>query len=471
MITKPQQTVLGSIFFAGCLFLILCDMFRGFWDHDGGFYLVQSLAIARGFRPFIDYPSLYPPLFNLLNAIPMYLGIDHAILLWALPLFWIGVIGLLTALCWKKYSPQSSVLTRWLIGGGFALFCIDFGGNHLTLELGVIFFALLSLWQYDPQKNNSFFLIGCWVACAFLVKQMGVLLLLPFLTQLRTVQQGLLLWVGLMLPLLMCLAWLDFDVANLVANLALIKRYVNHTAPQGILFAMKQFFSVVMLTELRRSPPGMALFFVTYLMSGLVCVRLMKRRAIRECLWIAAWGVIGVIYFGMRAINNCPHYTLNCWASIVILLATATGLVELRIRQWIWISGLLFAVFFTFHHYHHVRDLQHNLYFSRWSHPNKLAAFIKPMSSDFNSLLPNDATITQLGMEEFVVFFLIDRLPINKGGFLYDIDAPIIGDAILLTDYGQSTALEKKKAIIKAGYYPFKIWQSSWGKIILFKQP
>ena len=207
-LSKRNQVFLGFLFFTACVSLSVVDVFRGFWDHDEGFFLVQSLAMTKGYKPLFDYPCLYPPLFIMLNAIPIFLGIDHWLLTWGLPVFWIVLNGGLTALCWKKYAPNGSDFTAWLVAGLFPLFCIDFGGTHLTLEHGITFFALLALLNYDIKKNSSLFWVGACVGSAFLCKQMGLLLILPFVTQLRTPKQVFFLCAGFFFTAFLFLAWI-----------------------------------------------------------------------------------------------------------------------------------------------------------------------------------------------------------------------------------------------------------------------
>lgn len=463
-IKKYLISIAAFGFFILSIFLYLLDVFRGPWNHDEGYYLVQSLAISQGLKPIIDYPTLYPPLFNILNAIPLLLKIDHWILAWSLPLFWVVMNGLLTTFCWKKYTGS-----RWevclFVGALFPIFCILFEGNHITLELGVTFFALLGLLHFDAEKSYTFFGVGILVGCAFLVKQMGILLLLPFVTQVRTLKQIVYLFFGVGISIFLCVWWFHFDFEKMGSNFQWLSQYVHRASPNGILFSLKVFFIKTLITE-EDKLFVLSLSLLVLLCSVINILQAIKTKKWRYCFWIMSWLIVGIVYFGARAINDYPHYTLNCWAVIIVLLASGDAFFRLKLIC----AFVLFYLLILLNLYH----AQFFYYIvgkslNRWSAPNALVAFFKPMAAELKVLLPNHVTVTQLGFEEFIIFFLADHLPMNIGLLSYKINFPVEGDVILLTNYHHLE--QTKNTINQAGYLMVKSWKSFDMEVVLYKKP
>ena len=87
---------LGPLLFMGCLGVLCFWIFYGFFDIDSGFYYLQSALMAGGKKPYLDYSDIYPPLYSLINAIPVSMGINRWLIAWTTPLLWVLVTGCLT---------------------------------------------------------------------------------------------------------------------------------------------------------------------------------------------------------------------------------------------------------------------------------------------------------------------------------------------------------------------------------------
>lgn len=465
-----SAAAMGIFVFALCNSLALIDIFRGFWDHDSGYYLLQSALIAQGLRPFLDYATLYPPGFGLLNAVPILLGIDRWLLVWLVPLAWIVSIGLLTRLYWARIHPDSPPVIGWTLAGSFALFSIEFGGNHVTLELGVVFFGLAALLAFVREQGPDDLLTGACIGAAVLVKQPAGLMLLPFLTQCDSGGRIVRLLAGFCAPLLLCLAWLKFDLDRILQSYGALQGYLQQRAPSTVIGLAKRF-AQVWLQDVFRTPPGVALLAVVGLLTLVGLYHAMRQREVRRSAWLIAWSLVGLAYLGARAVNDFPHYALNAWPAVVALLGAALQVPRARAARAIVAAAVLCTslVFVLFPAKLH--DLGGRPYFTRWSGPGKLESFLKPVSEELRRLLPNGMTVTQIGMEESILFFLAGRLPMNLDWAGYDLASPIRGDLIVFTDYRQWTAATRRQQIEQAGYIAERSWTSQWGTIELYRRP
>jgi hypothetical protein len=461
---------LGLGVFICSLLLLGCDILLGVWDHDSGYYFLESMFIARGFRPFIDYRTIYPPLFNLLNAIPVSAGLDRFFLSWFMPLFWSAAIGLLSMIYWMRSLPNLARGTVWLIAAAFPLFCMDFSGNHNTLELGIVLFGILALIAFsdrNPRRILPYLIAGFFVGCAVLVKQVGLLLIVPFALQVRRFKSALALLCGLAVPLVVFLWWLGFDLASIRASSRMLSTYLgSNPSRHNPIFLPLRLLSVLFF-DLRRTAAGVVCLATTLGLAALASRHLLRPERRREALWMAAWAVVGVGFFAARGINNYAHYTINCWPAIVaILVAVKRTMAPSKFAtvflRCAYASVVLFVVVLPI-----PKSLDVSPFFLRWSSTSQLVTFLKPAAQDLRNLIPPGSTVTQLGTEESLLFFLADRVPKNKNWAGYDIQHSIAGDHIVFVDYGQETASERVSQIMDAGYVFRQQWASQYGAITL----
>jgi hypothetical protein len=458
----------GFLVFLGCLGLATADIFWGFWDHDSGFYLNQSAMIASGLKPFVDFATIYPPLFNALNAIPMALGASHWTLVWAIPLFWISANSALTAIYLRRALPATyPAWSPWIAGGTFALFCIDSGGNHDTLEHGVVFFGIASLLAFRTQWPWRFLAVGALVACATLSKQVGILLLLPFLTQVRTRRELFELSLGFALPVMACAAWLQFDVDAVEGSSYLLGAYVRGTDP-FTLWNLCKGLVAVFVSDFRRAPWIFFFSFALCAMGTLSAVRLARERDWRNAAWLCSWMLVAVLYFGARARNNYPHYTINCWPSVLVIIGAGSHVLSRQVYSRVLRLALGLSIGFTVLLSARLHDIGGAPYFTRWEKGGRIF-FLRSVAEDIHRGAPVGASITHLGLEESVILFLAGRLPENKDWTAMDMVAPIRGDGILFTDYGQESAANWKTRFERLGYRIANEWSSpGWGLVQLY---
>jgi len=454
----------GPAVFLAALGLLSVDVLHGFWDHDSGFYLLHALFIAKGFRPYLDYVTIYPPLFGILNAGPVLLGIDRWALTVGLPILWAASISLLSLAWWRRSAPGTG---EWVVAAMFPLFCIEFGGNHLTLELGVIFFGLLALYGFLAAGARAFFLAGVFLGCAFLVKQVGLLMFLPFALQIRSRRETLCLVGGSLVPVLPLLVWLDFDLGAVLRSARALGGYIDQ-ATSNSLGQLGWGIIQVLSRELHRTPPGMAFLAGTLALGFLGTVSLAFRHDSRQAVWLGSWTVVALGYFAARAIQNFPHYTLNCWPAILVLVSVSWRVVSARVRHAVVWSSVLFSCLVLVSLGGRVTDIGGRPYFRRWEGPGQLDAFLRPVATELDALLPVGASVAQNGLEESILFFLTDRLPRNREWPIYDLPPLIEGDAILFVDHAQGSASIRRGQIAALGYTQRRIWESRWGSIILY---
>jgi hypothetical protein len=465
--TCARQHLPGLLFLLACLGLATADIFWGFWDHDSGFYLNQSAMIAAGLKPFVDFVTIYPPLFNVLNAIPMVFGVEPWALVWMTPLFWICANTALTIVYLRgELAGQWPAWAVWAVGGAFALFCIDSGGNHVTLEHGVVFFGIASLIAFRARAPWQWLGVGASIACAVLSKQVGVLLLIPFVTQLRTWRQAGELALGFFLPILGFLAWLHFDIESIARSVQALRAYVDvGTSDAWILFV--RFFGVS-LADLTRAP-WIIIFLAACWGLGVYGIEhLLKERELRRAAWLGSWVLIGLMYFGARAKNNFPHYSINCWPALLVVMAACWNLVPPTVYRRFFQAATMLSLGLMIVFSSRLHDIQGRPYFTRWEGEGRIF-FLRRIAEELRRNVPAEASVTHLGMEESVILFMAGRLPRNKDWGAYDQVAPIEGDAILFTDYGQRSADRWKIGFRQKGYVLVRSWPSpEWGTVQVY---
>ncbi len=299
--------------------LTLFEIVNGPWNLDGGWYLFRSSLIAEGARPYLDYATIYPPLIDLIHAIPIALELDRYFIVIAVPYIWnianaAASAALARCLGWSKAASLAA-------GTGFLVLSIENEGNHVTLEHGVVFFslvALIALMKRETLSPGRLFVCGIALACAALSKQNGLVTLLPVAAILyerrRQVEPRSIpaLLAGFALPPLLLLAYLDFQVM----------RIYRETVEMVFTYAAKSNEALPSLQwEFARSEPT-GVLLPTLAAVGLVAIAAGPRRL------LAATALAGaVIEFLPRLVRLYPHYTLNMWpfALLVLILATSTA--------------------------------------------------------------------------------------------------------------------------------------------------
>jgi hypothetical protein len=116
--------------------------------------------------------------------------------------------------------------------------------------------------------------------------------------------------------------------------------------------------------------------------------------------------------------------------------------------------------------------MQGKPYFYRWDGPNFLGSFLEPVSQEIEQRLPKGATAAQLGAEESILLFLVDRTPTNNDWTGYYIWHEPVEDAVIFTDYGQGGANERRDELEKSGYRLAGQWppDRKWVSLYLHRE-
>lgn len=302
--------------------LAAADVVIGPWDRDGGFYLLKSLYTAQGLRPYIDYKIIYPPLMTILNAPLVALPVGRLPLAIAIPIAWILANALATA--WLFYVITKSRALSLAGAALFMVYSVENGGNHLTLEHGVVFFSCLTLalaldgQAFTPRRLA---LVGLTASAACLCKQNGVVVLLPLAVILiakaeaRSPRQAAAFATGFAALPLALLAWLGFHVRSIVSNLFTdVVGYAGATLPD-----------TGWRNELGRAPATVALFTIIAVLAAVMALRW------RDLRFLSLAALAGAILeFLPRMIRNYPHYNLTIWPFLALVLALALSRAPVR---------------------------------------------------------------------------------------------------------------------------------------------
>jgi hypothetical protein len=430
--------------------LAILDVHRGPWDHDGGFYLLRASFIARGMKPYLDYISIYPPLMEMLDAVPMALGGDRTLLATAIPTAWIAVNALATALlAWAVTRSRAFALVAAAL---FSLFCVENGGNHVTLEHGVALFsalAFLAILRHPVPPPRSLFLAGAALSLAGLSKQNGALLFLPLLAILWTWRRALTgrptaaFFAGALVPPLLIVTWLRFDLHAIRTNF--IDQFLAYggqpVADPGVIGK-----------ELTRSP-FTALILLLLAVAIVAAVILCRSRR----LFVLGCAACIAINLGARFYRNYPHYDLNVWPFAVVVTALLFN--ELRQRHprraealGVLATAATVIVFFA----------QPSLPL-RWSRPGMLETTFLPAARELRRLDPaGRMRVRDYGVEPIVEYLSghlpemisipYSRIPVeNDGRGVFDLDPPH-DELVVIVDQGQEWAQATRRALQEKGW-------------------
>jgi hypothetical protein len=436
---------------AGML-LAAIDVQRGPWDHDGGFFLLHASYVARGFRPYLDYVSIYPPLMELINAAPVAIGLDRVILTEVIPFAWIVANSMATAvLVWSLTRSRHAALLGAAL---FPFFSVESEGNHVTLEQGVVFFSCLALAvaaRSALPKDREAILAGSLVSAASLTKQNGILIILPILALWSTndarvlIRRGLLLAIGGLLPLLAILAWLRFGLAAIGRNL--VQQFFVYATQTGVEGGLLH-------NELARSRFTVAAFLIV---AASVVVALARSSSRRMTLLVLSCTVVILLNVAARFHRNYPHYDLNAWPAAVVAVSVALSSIRARNPVAAWAGGvicgsLLVIAFFT----------QPGLTL-RWVSAGRLTTTFAPAARTLIQLDPRrTARVRQYGAESIIEYLsghLPDPLSLsysqlsaqNDGRSVYDLHPPK-DELVLIVDRGQPWAEQTRRALEASGW-------------------
>lgn len=446
MIAAPSRRaeIVALSVAAICAGLAIADVVFGPWDRDGGFYLLQATYTAAGVRPYLDYHLIYPPLMNLLDAPFVALPVSRLSLAIALPAIWIAANGAATAfLAWTvtRNRVQTTLMT-----GLFFAYCIENGGNHLTLEHGVMLFAMLALalvLDTRPFSPGRLAWAGLAASAACLCKQNGAIVLLPIAAVLltrretRALQPLAAFAAGFALLPLAVLTWLGFKLSAIYQNLWLdALGYAEATLPD-----------TGWRNEISRAPGTVVLFFVAGVAALTVAAR--NRKLLLLC---GATLVSAILEFLPRVIRNYPHYNLNIWPFLALLLLLALAHFATR-EGALTTAGLQAAVLV----YSLTLALQH---FQTGTPP---LVRLNVAATTLRSATPPEAPVRQYGSEP-ILEFLAGRsqertdLPTSvwtrwDGSGIYRMPPPS-NATVVVVDRGQPWVAPVMQQLSGAGFTP-----------------
>lgn len=351
--------IAASILLLIGLLLAAGSVVFGPWDHDGGAYLLRGAYAAEGLRPYINYPSIYPPLVDLMTAAVVWLPASRLGLALLLPILWlIALAASSLTLGWIIQRDWSAAL---ILAALSVVFAIANGGNHLTLELGV---AAFGCFAFAAAVADKPVLAGVLAACATLSKQNGILVFVPLLFLLRP-RDYLRALLGASVPVILCALWIGDLHAMWNACVSEILVYSQQSAPTPPISG-----------EFVRSPETFLLLLIVIVAAVIVG---------KPVAWVALG--CAVLEFLPRLVRNYPHYTINVWPFAALILAFA---LTTRVRVAV-LGG--FAALAMMHTYFH----------TRWSRTPTLAIFAAAARRVADVTPPNER-VRQYGAEPIIEF-------------------------------------------------------------------
>ncbi|HJT17035.1 MAG TPA: hypothetical protein VJ853_06600 [Thermoanaerobaculia bacterium] len=335
----------------------------GPWDHDGGAYLLRGAYAGEGLRPYINYPSIYPPLIDALTAPAVWLPVSRLTVAVGLPILWLLALAAASfALGWIVQRDATGAL---ILAALSAVFTVANGGNHLTLELGVALFGGLAFASAIAELP---LLAGLFAACATLSKQTGILVFVPLLFLIRP-RDYLRALCASAVPLVLCFLW----IRDLHAMW-------NSCVSELLLYSQQSAVTPPISGEFVRSPETVLLLAIVIIAAILVR---------KPVTWVAL--VCAAVELLPRLVRNYPHYTINAWPFIALILAFA---LTTRVR----IAALgAFAALAMMHFYFH----------SKWQKSPLLTTF-NDAAQRVAAITPPNGRVRQYGAEP-IIEFLADR--------------------------------------------------------------
>ncbi|MEB3330278.1 MAG: hypothetical protein VKQ33_13700 [Candidatus Sericytochromatia bacterium] len=406
----------GLLAFLGALAPYAVAVARGPWASGAGFHLQQAALVAAGHWQALGGGPHPPPLMAVVNAAPVWLGLDRYALVVGLPVFWTAAVGLATVACARRLVPGAPPLLAWLLGAGYALFAVEFGGNLVTPEHAVVLWGLLAVAGFGPPERarpGNFAAAGLACGLAGIWKPIALVLVLPFALQVRRPWQGLALAAGGLAPFGVLVAWLGGDWRALVSGATWLTGWTGHPAWEAwwrSLWRLKAevlSLPVSVPAEFRRATLGVLAGLATGLAGLWVLGRWREDGAHRQGGWVAGWLGAGALLLATRFVQDGPHHTLNCWVSLVVVWL---GYLERygprhTLRAW----GLTLAAGWGVVALHAPWNPG---YLQRLGQAGPLDAFFVPVAREVNRLVPARASVVD-AQPEPILLFLAGRVPAN----------------------------------------------------------
>lgn len=405
----PITKIVWSVFFVVTLLFVCSSLLvsyvgvvLGEWQHDGGFYLLTSSFISKGFKPYVDFSLMYPPLVLIINSLPISLGFDRLAVALAIPMFWNTLNTLLTLFLTRFLTG------RWipalLLAGFFPIISLESEGNGIFLEHAVVSFSLLGLiTACRVSRPIDFFWLGLTTICIVLSKQIGIVSLIPIIalcidrfSHMPDRKSLFFLLAGLGLPVLAILMWINFDFKEILNLWTNLYSYAS-TSP------LSNDWSVFK-KDLAERPLFVSLFLamILFCTTNFVIEKRFKKKMV-----MAAFMISAVIYILPRTLRDYGHYNLNTWPLIVGGILVSLQSFQNSPKKIRFLAGgmVAFSLFVTW-----PQIWKTPLDLSKWKRPNALLDIYYPASQYVKSTTTPADRILQFG-EQPIIEFLSDRLP------------------------------------------------------------
>lgn len=392
---RVSPALVESVAWGATLVAILCavaDVVFGPWDHDGGFYLIRGAEVAAGLKPYLDVGSIYPPLMEVLTALMLKSGISRIALAVLIPIGW--VLANMTVTAFLAYAATRDRGLSVLAGSLFVLFSVDNGGNHLTLEHGVAFFGCLAfvpLVREGALTPRRVATAALFASAAAMIKQNGIIVYLPIFAACiahrgeLTRRHVIAFFAGALAVPLGLLLWLE---GNAVAI------YRNVVSKLGVYAEMSEPNTFGLLHEWHRSPQTIGFFLVTLVLGVLAFLKMPRHRLI-----VLAAAAGAVIQFLPRYIRDYPHYNINMWPFLALILVL--GLAQVQ-PEWRTITAVFIVLFALF-------GFMSLILSSRWSRVSPLLTVFHASAQIISAVTPDDALVRQYGSEPIIEFLAYRR--------------------------------------------------------------
>lgn len=459
-------TVSFALFVAG-VGLAAASVVLDPWSHDGGYFLQRSADVASGLRPSLDYRTTVPPVVDLLTAPLILSGAHRLFLAIAIPMCWIAVNALASwLLAWRVSGSRTDAT---LLASLYFLYAVHNGGDHLTLEHGVTFFAMLALTLLcgtAPMTRPRLVMAGAMIAATIASKQPGAVVLIPAAAALWTrraeiPRHGLVAFAGgfVALPLAI-LAWLDFAVLRILRGMSFLIPYAKVSTG----FRRTLLQNIVLTTEWQLDHSvATALFWG--LASATVLYLVLRRARGRLFAAVALFAFcVQIIPFLIR---NHAYYNLNLWTFLVLVFAVAlrdlTGASRRLLLAALMGAGGLFV-------------LTAGPLVGRTSY---LFEFLVPAARLTEAHTPPGTAVRQYGSEQMIEFLAerreqqIDkaaaRIYVNwDGGGMYD-DLPPPDCTVIVLDRGQDWVEPQLRELEAAGWIRTALLDQEAARLIVLR--
>lgn len=384
--TKCSEPSIAQLTVLAALAILSIDILTGPWDHDGSYFLMLSWLISEGFKLYSDLPTKYPPFMFWVDSFYFSAGLPNTWSPAILALAWNAAVGGITFVyCLRRTRSRTF---SYFITALWFVFSVDNGGNHVTLELAVVFFTLCSLVFLSSQRPSSAVLSGIAFAAVCFSKQVGVANFGEILVRIRTEKSTKIAQfvIGVFTGVVLVFLYV-WDVPAMYQNLVVdVVAYAQTPERHSLSGFIEQ--------ELRRGPTTLFLS----LASLPFLIWLLRIRAIDSVCFVAlVIGLVGrLLPFLARPYT---HYYLNLWPLFVFLLVEPAAFSPMRYLHpitrvaqviLVTISGLWFLL------------PEHSL---RWQALSPGYSVLQRAANHINECSPMSVPVLQLGNESAIELY------------------------------------------------------------------